>query len=112
MLQRLNIALQERFVDFDGHIAGRGGVHADENIDLTAADMRLDSGFDSVFDKEETARQAHGGIEITVVDAFELYGDLQTVDRSGGAAVARHAFDHIFHRILLFIFTRSLRSGR
>ena len=98
-IDRVEIGAQQRFVDADDRISRLRGIDREEHIDLAAADVLLHGGLDRLLGKEKAARQADGDVQIAVVDAFELGGDVQSLHRALGRAVAGHAQN--FHNFIL-----------
>ena len=94
-VERVNISAQQRLVHTQDGVLRLRGVDRDEHVQLAAADMLLDGGFDRVLGEEEVARHAHGNIQVAVVDALELDRNAQALDGALRAAIAGHTSNHL-----------------
>ena len=90
----VDISAQQRLVHTQDSILRLRGIDRDEHIQLTAADMLLDGGFDRILREEKIARHTHGDVQIAVIDALELHRDIQALDNALCAAVAGHTSYH------------------
>ena len=94
-VERVNISAQQRLVHTQDGVLRLRGVDRDEHVQLAAADVLLDGGFDRVLGEEEVARHAHGNIQVAVVDALELDRNAQALDGALRAAIAGHTSNHL-----------------
>ena len=100
-IERVDIGAQQRLVHTQDGISRLRGIDRDEHIQLAAADVLLDGGFDRVLREEEIARHAHGNVQIAVVDALELHRDVQALNDALCAAVAGHTSYHWLTLLIL-----------
>ena len=100
--RRLYIRLRHRLVYLDGDLLRLRGVHGDENVHLAAGDDIRHRRADALLREHTASRQTHGGVQMAVIDAFELrrHGDAAVL--SFRAAVAGHAFYHEKYLASLF----------
>ena len=81
-------------VDLHGNTCILQRVDLDKAIHLAAGKKRLDKPLQLILQKAIASRHLRAEFEITVIDAFDLNGDLHPVDHIFGTPVARHAFHH------------------
>ena len=93
-VERVDIGAQQRLIHAQDGVGRLRGIDRDEHVQLAAADVLLNGGFDRVLREKEVARHAHGDVQIAVVDALELHRDVQALDNALCAAVAGHTSYH------------------
>ena len=92
--QRVGIALGQRQIHFHRHILAAHALHLQAQLHLAPADTRTEQLFQLIVQIGTAARDAGGILKITGVYAFDLDGDVPSVQDCFAAAVAGHAQSH------------------
>src|SRR5688572_15984735 len=90
LLQRVDVAGDERTVQFVGEL--RGSFEADGDVNTSARETRADPFFDRWFEGGELRTGAQMDVEKPIVDGFQVDGDGEVLTRYRTLAISGHRF--------------------